>query len=390
MELAKRMERLGTETAFVVLARAKQLEREGKDIVHLEIGEPDFDTAPNIVEACIQALKDGYTHYNPSAGIPELREALVDLVKKNRGLETTPEEIVVCPGGKPIIYNAITALVNEGEEVIYPNPGYPIYESVIEFCGAKAVPLVLREEKDFTFDIKDLKSLITPKTKMIIVNSPQNPTGSVLSKSDLEGIAELAIQNDLIVISDEVYMEILYEGEHVSIATLPGMKERTIVLDASSKTYAMTGWRLGYGIMPKDWAEAVAQLLTNSVSCTTTFVQRAMIEAVTGPQDSVRRMVEEFRKRRQVIVDGLNAIEDITCTMPKGAFYAFPNIKQTGFTSEQMENMLLEEAGVAALSGTAFGKYGQGYIRFSYANSVENIEKALARVKDILAKKKVK
>ncbi|MCK4546747.1 MAG: pyridoxal phosphate-dependent aminotransferase [Candidatus Eisenbacteria sp.] len=390
MKLAKRMARLGTETAFVVLARAKQLEREGKDMVHLEIGEPDFDTAPNIVEACIQALRDGYHHYNPSAGIPELREALAGKVGANRGITVSPEEVVVCPGGKPIIFNTIVALVDEGDEVIYPNPGYPIYESVINFVGAKAVPLVLREDRGFSFDANELKDLITPRTKMLIVNSPQNPTGSVLSREDIEAIAELAVEHDLIVLSDEVYMEILYEGEHVSIAALPGMKERTIILDAASKTYAMTGWRLGYGIMRKEWAEPVAQLLTNSVSCTTTFVQRAMLEAVNGPQDAVRHMVEEFRNRRQVIVDGLNEIEDITCAMPKGAFYAFPNITKTGFASEEMERMLLEEAGVAGLSGTAFGEHGQGYIRFSYANSVENIEKALMRIRDLLAKKKVK
>ncbi len=390
MDLAKRMERLGTETAFVVLARAKQLEREGKDVVHLEIGEPDFDTAPNIVEACIEALKDGYHHYNPSAGIPELREALAKKVGENRGLDVAPENIVVCPGGKPIIYFSIFALVNEGDEVIYPNPGYPIYESVINFVGAKPIPLVLREENDFSFDVNELKDKITPKTRMIIINSPQNPTGSVLSKSDLGAIAELAVKHDLIVLSDEVYMEILYEGEHTSIATFPGMKDRTIVLDAASKTYAMTGWRLGYGVMRPDWAEQVAKLFTNCHSCTTTFVQRAMVEAVTGPQDSVRAMVEKFRKRRQVIVDGLNAIDDITCTMPKGAFYAFPNISKTGFKSQDLEHMFLEEAGVAALSGTAFGAEGEGYVRFSYANSVENIEKALVRIKELLANKRVR
>jgi len=390
MELAKRMERLGTETAFVVLARAKQLEREGRDIIHLEIGEPDFDTPANIVDAAIQALKDGYHHYNPSAGLPELREAIARKVQSNRGLKVSPENVVVCPGGKPIIFFSVIALVNEGDEVIYPNPGYPIYESVINFVGAKAVPLILREENDFSFDVNELEDKITPKTRMIIINSPQNPTGSVLSKSDLKAIAELAVKHDLIVISDEVYMEILYEGEHTSIAAFPGMQERTILLDAASKTYAMTGWRLGYGVMRKEWADAVAQLLTNSISCTTTFVQRAMLEALDGPQDSVREMVEKFRRRRHVIVDGLNRIEDLTCTMPKGAFYAFPNIRKTGYTSEQLEDMFLEEAGVAALSGTAFGEHGEGYIRFSYANSVENIEKALVRIEELLAKKRVK
>jgi aspartate aminotransferase len=390
MDLAKRSERLGTETAFVVLARAKQLERQGKSIVHLEIGEPDFDTPKNIVDACIRALQEGYHHYNPSAGIPELREALAKKVNENRGLKVAPENVVVCPGGKPIIYFSIFALVNEGDEVIYPNPGYPIYESVINYVGAKAVPLVLREDRDFCFDVNELKDKITPRTRMLIINSPQNPTGSVLCEDDLRAIAELAVKHNLIVLSDEVYMEILYEGKHTSIATFPGMQERTIVLDAASKTYAMTGWRLGYGVMPTLWAEQVAKLLTNSVSCTTTFVQRAMIEAVTGPQDSVREMVKKFRERRKVIVDGLNAIEDLTCTMPKGAFYAFPNITRTGIPSQKMEHLLLEEAGVAALSGTAFGKHGEGYIRFSYANSVENIEKALVRIKELLAKKRVK
>ncbi|MBL7075575.1 pyridoxal phosphate-dependent aminotransferase [candidate division KSB1 bacterium] len=386
MKLAERMNRLGTETAFEVLAKAKALEAQGKEIIHLEIGEPDFDTPANICEAAKRALDEGYTHYGPSAGLPALREAIAEDISRRRGIQVSPEQVVVTPGAKPIMFFSLLACVDEGDEVIYPNPGFPIYESVINFLGAKAVPLQLKEEKEFSFDMDDLRKIISPKTKFMIINSPQNPTGGVLSLEDLEVIAELAIANDVTVLSDEVYCNIVYVGEHHSIATVPGMEERTILLDGFSKTYAMTGWRLGYGVMSKPLAEQVARLQTNSNSCTNSFVQMAGVEAIRGPQDGVERMVTEFKRRRDVIVDGLNAISGIRCLKPKGAFYVFPNITQLPLGSEQLEDYLLNEAGVATLSGTSFGKFGDGYLRFSYANSVENIEKALVRIEKALAK----
>jgi aspartate aminotransferase len=384
-KLAKRMSRLGTESAFEVLAKAKALEAKGKDVIHLEIGEPDFDTPDNIREAAVKAIWDGYTHYGPAQGIPELRKAIAEVVGKEKGLDVKPEEVVVTPGAKPIMFFGILALVDEGEEVIYPNPGFPIYESVIEFVGAKAVPIKLEEEKDFCFDARDLAAIITPKTKMIILNSPQNPTGGVLCREDLEAVAKLAREHDIWVLSDEVYGRTIYDGEHVSIATLLGMKERTIVLDGYSKTYAMTGWRLGYGIMPPELAQRLTQLQINATSCTCTFSQVAGIEGIRGDQTAAHRMVEEFRRRRDVIVDGLNRIPGITCLRPKGAFYVFPNITKTGMKSQQVSDLLLENAGVAGLPGTAFGRFGEGYLRFSYANSVENIEKALERIEKTLA-----
>jgi aspartate/methionine/tyrosine aminotransferase len=384
---ADRMASLGTETAFEVLARAKALERQGKEIIHLEIGEPDFDTPKNIKEAAVKALYAGYTHYVPAAGIPELREAIAEYISKTRKIPVDPEEVVVTPGAKPIMFFAILACVDRGEEVLYPNPGFPIYESMINFVGAKPVPIPLLEENDFRLDHEYVKEKITKKTKMIILNSPENPTGGVLTKEDLKVIADcIANRDDVIVLSDEIYSRIIYEGTHESIASLPGMKEKTIILDGFSKTYAMTGWRLGYGVMRKDIAEKITQLMINSNSCTCAFVQMAGVEALKGPQDSVEKMVAEFRKRREVIVEGLNNIKGITCKKPKGAFYVFPNIKSIGKKSKEFSDYLLNEAGVAVLPGTSFGKYGEGYLRISFANSVENIKKALDRISKAVEK----
>ncbi|MEM3566572.1 MAG: pyridoxal phosphate-dependent aminotransferase [Candidatus Bathyarchaeia archaeon] len=386
---AKRMASLGTETAFEVLARAKALERQGKEIIHLEIGEPDFDTPINIKEAAVKALYAGYTHYVPAAGIPELREAIAEYISKTRKIPVDPEEVVVTPGAKPIMFFAILACVERGEEVLYPNPGFPIYESMINFVGAKPVPIPLKEENDFRLDHEYVKAKITKKTKMIILNSPENPTGGVLTREDLKVIADcIADRDDVIVLSDEIYSRIIYEGNHESIASLPGMREKTIILDGFSKTYAMTGWRLGYGVMRKDLAEKITQLMINSNSCTCAFVQMAGVEALKGPQDSVEKMVTEFRKRREVIVSGLNNINGITCKKPKGAFYVFPNIKGTGKKSKELSDYLLNEAGVAVLPGTSFGKYGEGYLRISFANSVENIKKALDRISKAVEKLK--
>ncbi len=383
--LAKRMERLGTETAFEVLARAKGLEAEGRDIVHLEIGEPDFDTPRNIIDKAVEALRSGYTHYGPAAGIPEVRKTFAEYISSDRGIDVGPDNVVIVPGGKPIIYFPLTALVDPGDEVIYPNPGFPIYESVINFLEGKAVPLKLAEEKDFSFDIADLRAAASDRTKLLIINSPQNPTGGMLSSDDLDAIAELAVKHDFWVLSDEIYSKIIYEGTHDSISTRPGMLERTIILEGHSKTYAMTGWRLGYGIMPAELAAAVAKLQTNCTSCTAAFTQIAGAEALTGPQDAARAMVAEFKVRRDLLVDGLNAIEGISCRKPRGAFYVFPNITGLGLTSKQVETRLLDDFGVAALAGTSFGAFGEGYLRFSYANSQDNIRKALERFADFAA-----
>ena len=377
--LAKRMERLGTETAFAVLARAKALEADGRDIVHLEIGEPDFDTPSNVIAKGVWALQNGYTHYGPSAGLPDVRKTFAEHIAKDRGIDVTAENVVIVPGGKPIIFFPLMALVDPGDEVIYPNPGFPIYESMINFLEAKAVPLPLTEDKDFSFDIADLRALVSDRTKLLIINSPQNPTGGVLSASDLDAIAELAVKHDFWVLSDEIYSKIIYDGTHESISTRPGMLERTIILEGHSKTYAMTGWRLGYGIMPANLADAVAKLQTNCTSCTAAFTQIAGAEALTGPQDEAEAMVAEFKVRRDLLVDGLNAIDGITCKRPRGAFYVFPNISALGLTSKQVETRLLDDYGVAALAGTSFGAHGEGYLRFSYANSQENIKKALDR-----------
>jgi aspartate aminotransferase len=386
MKLAQKMKRLGTETAFEVLARAKELEKEGKEVIHLEIGEPDFDTPKNITDAAIKALKDGYTHYTPSAGLPEVREVVARHISSTRKIKVDPDEVVITPGAKPIMFFCIIALVDEGEEVIYPNPGFPIYESVIDFIGGKSVPIQLREENQFRLDVDELKKLVTPKTKMIIINSPQNPTGGVLTLEDLKGIAEIALKNDIYVLSDEIYSRIIYEGEHHSISSLPDMKERTIILDGLSKTYAMTGWRAGYGAMNKTLAPHISRLMTNSNSCTAGFTQKALVEALTGPQDDSKKMVQEFKKRRDVIVKGLNQIPKLSCLSPQGAFYVFPNVKKTGWESKKLADALLNEAGAAVLSGTSFGKFGEGYLRISYANSIENINKGLEKIKKFVEK----
>jgi aspartate aminotransferase len=374
------MARLGTETAFEVLVKARALEAKGRDIVHLEIGEPDFDTPGNIIDAAIDALHQGFTHYGPSAGSPELRETIAEYVSETRRVNVTPDEVVVVPGGKPIIFFSILALAEDGDEVIYPNPGFPIYESMINYVGAKAVPIRLREELDFRLDIDELSGLINDRTKLIILNSPQNPTGGVLKEEDIEAIADTIGDRDIMVLTDEIYSRLIFEGEHHSIMSIEGMKERCILLDGFSKTYAMTGWRMGYGVMRTDLATHVARLMTNSSSCTASFTQIAGIEALRGPQDSVERMCAEFKKRRDVMVAGLNEIKGFSCLSPKGAFYVFPNIKETGWRSKKLADALLEDAGVAALSGTAFGDFGEGYLRFSVANSIENIDKALDRV----------
>ncbi|MFQ5868611.1 MAG: pyridoxal phosphate-dependent aminotransferase [Candidatus Zixiibacteriota bacterium] len=386
MRLANRMSRLGTETAFVVLAKAKALEAKGKKIIHLEIGEPDFDTPRNIIDAAIEALNQGWTHYGPSAGLPEFREVIAEEVSKSRDIEVKPSEVVVTPGAKPIMFFSILALVDEGEEVIYPNPGFPIYESVINLVGAKPVPIELREENEFRLDVGELKRLITKRTRMMIINSPANPTGGVLTREDLRAIAELAAENDIYVLSDEIYSRIIFEGKHHSISTFPGMRERTIILDGFSKTYAMTGWRLGYGVMPESLAEQVAKLQTNVNSCTASFAQRAGIVGLRGPQEEVEKMDAEFKRRIDVMVEGLNRIEGFKCLLPKGAFYVFPNVKALGWKSLKLEDYFLNEAGVAMLSGTSFGAFGEGYMRLSCANSVENIKEALGRIEAAVQK----
>jgi aspartate/methionine/tyrosine aminotransferase len=384
MQYSERMAWLGTESAFEVLARCKQLEAEGKDIIHLQIGEPDFVTPENICEAGIKAIRDGYTHYCPSAGIPQAREVVAQYVSSTRGVEVSPENVVIMPGVKPLVFDSILALINPDDEVIVPDPGYPAYESVVSFVGARPVPLKLREENQFRFLIDELKELITAKTKMVVINTPQNPTGGVLTKEDLEAIVELAQKHDFWIMADEIYSRIVYDVEFQSIGSIPGALERTILLDGMSKTYAMTGWRLGYAVVPKKLAEYLAKLAINNFSCTTTFAQYALIEALTGPQDAVDRMVAEFKRRRDIIVDGLNKIEGISCLKPSGAFYVFPNITGTGMKSAELAEFLLNETGVACLSGRAFGENGEGYVRFSYANSVENIKEALNRIEKAL------
>jgi aspartate/methionine/tyrosine aminotransferase len=385
MQLAERMSRLGTETAFEVLARAKALEAEGRDIIHLEIGEPDFDTPTHIVEAAVGALRAGHTHYTPAAGVPELRKAIARHISQSRNIKAQPEQVVVTPGAKPIMFFSILALLGPGDEAIYPNPGFPIYESMINCVGAKPVALPLREEKGFRFDPDEFRALVSDRTRLIILNSPQNPTGGVLTRQDLEAVAEVAQERDIMVLTDEVYEQILYEGEHISISSLPGMQSHTILLDGYSKTYAMTGWRLGYGVMPAELAEQITKLMVNSNSCTTAFTQQAGIAALEGPQDDTLAMVAAFRERRDVIVDGLNQIPGVRCARPLGAFYVFPNVEGTGMASKALGKTLLEEGGVAVLDGDCFGRYGEGYLRLSYANSVENIRRALERIEQAVS-----
>jgi aspartate aminotransferase len=381
LRLARRMSRLGTETAFEVLNKARALERQGKSIIHLEIGEPDFDTPSNVVEAGVDALRKGWTHYGPSAGMADLRQTLAEYVSRTRSVKVTSDEVVVVPGGKPIIFFTILALVEEGDEVIYPNPGFPIYESMINYVGGRAVPIHLREVRDFSLDVDELASVINDRTRLIILNSPQNPTGGVLERKEIEQIAKTIGDRNIMVLSDEIYSRLLFDGgQHFSIMSAPGMQERTILLDGFSKTYAMTGWRMGYGVMRPDLAAQITRLMTNSNSCTASFTQVAGIEAIRGDQSSVDRMRSEFQRRRDVFVAGLNKIKGFSCRMPKGAFYVFPNVTGTGWRSKPLADALLEQAGVAALSGTAFGEFGEGYLRFSVANSLENLEQALERV----------
>jgi aspartate/methionine/tyrosine aminotransferase len=380
LRLSERMSRLGTETAFEVLNKARALERQGKHIIHLEIGEPDFDTPGNIVEAAVNALHKGWTHYGPSAGLPDLRQAIAEEVSRTRGVKVSSDEVVVVPGGKPIIFFSILALIDRGDEVIYPNPGFPIYESMIEYAGGRAVPIQLHEEKDFSLDVDELSALISDRTRLIILNSPQNPTGGVMSKEDIREVANVIGDRNIMIMSDEIYSRLIFEGQHHSIMSLPGFQERTILLDGFSKTYAMTGWRMGYGVMRADLAAHITRLMTNSNSCTASFTQVAGVEALRGDQSSVDRMRDEFKRRRDVFVAGLNKIKGFSCRMPKGAFYVFPNITGTGWASKKLAEALLEQAGVACLSGTAFGAFGEGYIRFSVANSMENLNTALEKV----------
>jgi aspartate/methionine/tyrosine aminotransferase len=380
------MSRLGTESAFEVLARAQALERQGKSVLHLEIGEPDYDTPRHIREAAKRALDAGATHYGPSAGLPELREAIAKLISDTRGIPVVADEVVVTPGAKPIMFFSILALVNSGDEVVYPNPGFPIYESVINFVGGVPVPIPLLEGTGFGFDITELERRVSRKTRLIIINSPQNPTGGVLARSEIERIAEIARHYRVPILSDEIYRRFLYEGQFVSIASLPGMKEQTIILDGFSKAYAMTGWRLGYGVMPTHLAEQMTRLMTNSASCTATFTQHAGIAALQGDDTPVQMMVEEFRRRRDLIVKGLNQLPGVSCALPRGAFYVFPNVKALRRPSQEIANYLLDEAGVALLSGTAFGKFGEGYLRLSYATSPDTITQALDRLQRALAK----
>ena len=384
MKLAQRMALLSGEGAFDVLQKARALEAKGQHIIHLEIGEPDFETPAHIVEAGKAALDAGYTHYGPTPGDPELRAALANHVSLTRGINVTAENVCVVPGGKPIIFFPILAFVEPGDEVLYPNPGFPIYESMIKFAGGTPVPVPLVEERSFSFDLNVLQDLISPKTKMLILNSPQNPTGGVIPADDIRAIASLVRERDIVVLSDEIYSRIYYGEKPLSISSIPGMAERTIILDGFSKIYAMTGWRLGYGVMPKWMADAVNMLMVNSNSCTASFTQRAGLAAITGPQDDAVKMVREFQARRDLFVRELNTIPGVRCQVPEGAFYAFPNIAGTGWKSKALADALLEKGGVACLSGTAFGAYGEGYLRFSMANSLENLNEAAARMRSFL------
>jgi len=383
MQLVEAMSRIGVESAFEVLVKARALEKQGKSVIHLEIGEPDFPTPKHVVEAGKQALDEGWTKYGPTQGLPELRESIAAYISRTRNIQVGPQNICVVPGGKPVMYFAIVALLEAGDEAIYPNPGFPIYESMIKFQGAKPVPIPLEESRGFSFDLDLLERSLTDRTKMVILNSPANPTGGIMPAEDMRRLAEILSKRDVVVLSDEIYSRICYTGEPVSIASFPGMREKTIILDGFSKTYSMTGWRLGYGVMPEWLADAVVKLMVNSNSCTASFTQRAGIAALDGPQDDVDKMVAEFRRRRDVIVKGLNDIPGISCSVPAGAFYAFPNVKRTGLPSKDLADMLLYEAGVACLDGNCFGSHGDGYLRFSYANSLENIHEALNRIRKI-------
>ena len=384
LEFAHRMSTLGTETAFEVLAKARRLEAQGRNIVHLEIGEPDFDTPAHIIETAVRALQGGYTHYTPAAGIMEARDAVAAYMERTRKIRVDASHVVITPGSKNVLLFAMLALVNPGDEVVYPDPGYPIYESIARFIGATLRPMRLREEADFRPDLDEFRSLLSPRTRLVVLNSPHNPCGSMLDRTDLEAIAQAVLPTRAFVLADEIYGRIVYEGEQYSIATAPGMQDRTIILDGMSKTYAMTGWRIGFGIMRPELVERMAQLMINSSSCAAAFSQMATIAALSGPQDGVDAMVAEFRSRRQIIIDELNRMEGVHCRMPRGAFYAFPNVSAIDTNAKRLADFLLEEAGVACLAGTSFGEGGKGYLRFSYANSQQNIREGMKRLRDAL------
>ncbi len=387
MKLASRMERIGTETAFEAAARARALEATGREVIHLEIGEPDFDTPRHVSEAAASALlDDGATHYTAATGIAPLREAIAADVRRWKGIEATAEQVVVTPGAKPIMFYTMLVLIEDGDEVIYPNPGFPIYESMAAYVGGRPVAAPLREANDFRMDVEEVASLVTDRTRLIVINSPHNPTGSILTDAGIRRLAEIAVERDLVVLAAEIYGRLQYSGEPLSIATLPGMAERTITLDGFSKTYAMTGWRLGYGILPDSLVPSFSRLVINSVSCTNAFAQAGAVEALVGSQADAEAMREEFGARRSLIVDGLNAIPGVSCVMPHGAFYAFPNVSSFGRTSAEIADHLLYDAGVCGLAGTAFGIHGEGHLRFSYANSRENLALALERVEESLAR----
>ena len=387
VRLAERIGRLGAESAFDVLVKARGLEALGRSIVHLEIGEPDFPTPPHIVEAAKRALDEGWTHYGPTQGLPELREAIASYISRTRGIPVGPQQVAVVPGGKPIIFFPLIALVEPGDEVIYPNPGFPIYESMIRFLGAKPVAMPLVESRGFSIDLDFLYDRLSDRTKLVILNAPQNPTGGVIPREDLRAISEMLANRDVMVLSDEIYSRIHYGDEPpVSITAFPSMLEKTIILDGFSKTYAMTGWRIGYGVMPEWLVTAVNKLMVNSNSCTASFTQRAGIAALTGPQDAVTAMVTEFKRRRDAFCAGLNQIPGFRCALPGGAFYAFPNVTATGMSSRRLADLLLEEAGVSCLNGGDFGEYGEGYIRFSYANSFANLMEAVERIRKVSVK----
>ena len=384
MQLAEKMSLIGTESAFEVLVRARALEKQGKNIIHLEIGEPDFPTPAHIVEAGKRGLDEGWTKYGPTAGFPEFRELIADYVSRTRRIKVDADNVCVVPGGKPVMFFSMLALLEPGDEVIYPNPSFPIYESVINFLGAKPVPIPLVENRGFSFDLNVLRDSLSSKTKLVILNSPANPTGGVTPKEDLVQIAEMLRKRDVMILTDEIYSRIFYESEApASITSLDGMLDKSIILDGFSKTYSMTGWRLGYGVMPHWLAKAVNLLMVNCNSCTASFTQRAGMAALQGPQDAVGVMVAEFRRRRDAMVKGFNEIPGWRCSVPAGAFYAFPNVAGTGMPVKELSNFLLNEAGVACLWGTAFGQYGDGYLRFSYANSLPNILEAIERIKKV-------
>ena len=387
IRFAERMDHIGTEGAFEVLAKARRLEAQGRDIVHLEIGEPDFATPDNIVEAAVGALQSGYTHYTPAGGIMEARQAVAGFVQRRLGVDVDPAEVVLVPGSKNVLLFTLLACIEPGDEVIYPDPGYPVYASLINFIRAVPVPIRLREERQFRIDLDELGALITPRTRLLIVNTPQNPTGGVLTKEDVERIAELANQHDLLVIADEIYSQLVYDGfQHVSLLSQPGMKERTVLMDGMSKAYAMCGWRLGYGVSPRELAAKMETLMINSSSCAAAFTQMATIEALESPESerAVAAMVDKFRARRDLLVDGLNRITGVRCARPDGAFYAFPNIEGTGLKENEMADRLLDEAGVAVLPGTAFGAAGEGYIRLAYTQGEQDLNKALERIEDFI------